>query len=69
MLSVTNGVPQVFALGVKPPLSNAVSTFGLPMVQHLVVGLLAHVAKYAASVALVSAILNRVARWPNGLPW
>ena len=45
MLKVTNGVPQVFALGVKPPFSKAVSTLGLPIVQHLVVGLLAHVAK------------------------
>jgi len=62
-------VPHVLALGVKPPLSKAVSTFGLPIVQHLVVGFLAHVAKYVASVALVSAILNRVARCPSGLPW
>ena len=69
MLRVTNGVPHVFALGVKPPFNNAVSTLGLPMVQHLVVGLLAHVAKYVARVALFNAMLNRVARCPNGLPW
>jgi len=35
----------------------------------LVVGLLAHVAKYAARVALFRAMLNNVARWPSGLPW